>query len=1087
MSSGSHSPYGGAGVSGTAPHTFTAGATGGQVSSSVVFEWDLDNDGDFDDPLEDITSYVLSAETTTGRDFPSNLTGLTGPGKLRMTLLNDDDRFSYFNTASPLNAGSLSLKTGRKIRVRTSEQTLGAADITYVGIGAIAAGSNASLAPALPTGLQSAETASDNNADLMVIVAAIRNSGTGTVNTPSGWAPLLTSGNLTVLGKYYEDGDVAPTVTFTGGVANATTVAQCFALRGCHQILSQVLATSASQLNASAQNMAVPGLVAAAISGRLADPDDVTMVVIGWKQDDWTSVAQLSGQLFTEISDSPSLLGDDAGLEIQYRLGGFSGGKTFTGTNLTVTGGASAISRTMVLAFCPAIDHTDPVLIVRDRFGRANNPALGTAETSQTWTARANGGFSLVSSSAAVPELRDTSNTNVDIISTVDTTATDHYVQASFPMQVQDGRVGLVVRYSDNSNYTRAYYDTEDRALIVEDVAAGVATILTTFLIEAWDGMTVGAGVVNQTLTLYLGGFPLSTDTLPGSIAGTHAGLYGRWQTHSDVAPRVDDFYVWDRVRTPIDGVLWTGYVKNVVTQVNAGSLKVVQLDAEGPLSAAAVAEVPAPRIVRTVGEHDVGNHSVPAGAIVGDVMARAGLLHPPYPIDGEDTSHIGPMAVDDGKALDLARLVEATERGLILESPEGAVGFQDRSYRDTVASSAWFTDTPGSGQFGYSAIVPLDHQNQIFNRVTAQVAATCPTVVAVENQDFGLLSMDINVVIPDVEPDDLLIVFIVSSGDPTFDWLVPHTWEMHNQTGTFQGLRCYTHICDGTESGTTVQFYTSTEVGNAIAHIYTVRDWYGTNDGLKLSRGSYAVAGSSGGEDAYPLEAWDRSPALYIVVQDVIGASVGGILWGPLSTPPPVGYDYLSLEGLVTVSPGNEGYDIGIESIYKVDILDTENPREWSGVFADFTVLRETHVFAVRGYNGPLGKATIDDSGAIGSDGWFVTLNDLDSQFDHNVIRSNPDPPQLFYTEPDARDYCEAVLAEFSDDRPIIQLTFYASKNTGLRAQARNRRVSDKVTVTASGNAGLGIASDFFIESINHKWSNGTRLWVTTWELSPA
>jgi hypothetical protein len=219
-----------------------------------------------------------------------------------------------------------------------SVQTTAAGPISYVGIGAMAVGSNASLTPALPTGLA--------QGDLVVAVVAIRNSGTGTVNVPDLWFTIKTSGNLSVLGHYYQPGDTDPTFTFTGGVANATTQAQLFALRGVNPLATLVLNNSAAQLNASAQNIAIPGLV--------ASHDDVTMVVIGWKQDDWTSVAQLSGQFFTEISDSPTLTGDDAGIEIQYRLGGFVNAATFSTTSFTVTGGASAISRSMVLAFEPS-------------------------------------------------------------------------------------------------------------------------------------------------------------------------------------------------------------------------------------------------------------------------------------------------------------------------------------------------------------------------------------------------------------------------------------------------------------------------------------------------------------------------------------------------------------------------------------------------------------------------------------------------------------------------------------------------------------------------------------------------------------
>lgn len=96
---------------------------GPQVDSDIVVEWDLDGDGDFDSDEEDVTSYLYEAESFTGRNWPSQLQGKAGPGTLRMTLRNDDDRFSYFNADSPLNQGGRTLDPGRKLRIRTSDAT----------------------------------------------------------------------------------------------------------------------------------------------------------------------------------------------------------------------------------------------------------------------------------------------------------------------------------------------------------------------------------------------------------------------------------------------------------------------------------------------------------------------------------------------------------------------------------------------------------------------------------------------------------------------------------------------------------------------------------------------------------------------------------------------------------------------------------------------------------------------------------------------------------------------------------------------------------------------------------------------------
>src|SRR5690606_510557 len=70
--------------------------------------------------VEDVTPYLVSLETSIGRDWPSQVHGTVGPGRLRMTLVNTDDRFSIFNPDSPLNQAPYSLDVGRKIRVQVA-------------------------------------------------------------------------------------------------------------------------------------------------------------------------------------------------------------------------------------------------------------------------------------------------------------------------------------------------------------------------------------------------------------------------------------------------------------------------------------------------------------------------------------------------------------------------------------------------------------------------------------------------------------------------------------------------------------------------------------------------------------------------------------------------------------------------------------------------------------------------------------------------------------------------------------------------------------------------------------------------------
>lgn len=200
------------------------------------------------------------------------------------------------------------------------------ANPTFIAVGTSATANNASVSPGLPAGVAAG--------DAMVLVASIRNSGAGTVNTPAGWTALASSGNLAVFGRVYQAGDTAPTVTFAGGVVNADTMAKITAFRNTGITVNMV----ATQLNSSAQNIATPA--ASSIGTR-----SVTLA-LGWKQDDWSAVAVVP--LFTHASEVQSTAGDDAAMIIDYRLV-TTGPSSYGASSFTVTGGVSAISRAIML------------------------------------------------------------------------------------------------------------------------------------------------------------------------------------------------------------------------------------------------------------------------------------------------------------------------------------------------------------------------------------------------------------------------------------------------------------------------------------------------------------------------------------------------------------------------------------------------------------------------------------------------------------------------------------------------------------------------------------------------------------------
>lgn len=206
---------------------------------------------------------------------------------------------------------------------------------SYVAAGTAQTGNNTSLTPPHPAGLAVGDT--------KLILASIRNSGTGTVSAPAGWTPVATSGNFTMLSRVHQSGDTAPLVTFAGGAAGEDTLAQMIAIRGS-QSFANVIRT---QLNGVAQD--VSGAGATFVSACI-------MFTCIWKQDDYTSSSTPGSGV--KIAEIVSTAGNDAGMSWSYNLVGT--GLIGTPVNpwpMTITGGATAISRSMLVMIGPA-DYT---------------------------------------------------------------------------------------------------------------------------------------------------------------------------------------------------------------------------------------------------------------------------------------------------------------------------------------------------------------------------------------------------------------------------------------------------------------------------------------------------------------------------------------------------------------------------------------------------------------------------------------------------------------------------------------------------------------------------------------------------------
>jgi len=456
---------------------------------------------------------------------------------------------------------------------------------------------------------------------------------------------------------------------------------------------------------------------------------------------------------------------------------------------------------------------------------------------------------------------------------------------------------------------------------------------------------------------------------------------------------------------------------------------------------------------------------------VVGDVLARARLLHPPEPLD-PGTVRTGTFARGTVEALDLARELETAELGALVETPEGHATFADRARRSTVPA-AWFTDTPGQGQYGYHALEPLDERARVVNQATGSVTSEPPQVVDLTLRSGG---GHVDVVMPATEPDDLLIVFVASTEQVSQQWLTPLWWVEHRNLRGERGMRVYSHWCDGTEGGTTVRFYHSP--GNAgawLANIIRVRNWYLHYRGIDV--GEFRSGRTPPAIDV----SWGLHPTLFIIGQVAMHAPQAGMGQLDPDVEPPPGYVPIQGNRSGGGLPINE---MGLVVSWKVDCTEGEDPGQVRGLYG--YQFSETGILAVRGYNGPFTRATLTNPETTGGEGRSATVEDLASQDRYQAVRSHPRPPEVFATEDDARRWAEQVVSTHASGRPTLRLTFLANKTPGHRRQAIERRRGDMIVVTATGRAGAGIdAEPFIIESITHSIDLSGR-WLVTWDLAP-
>lgn len=99
---------------------------------------------------------------------------------------------------------------------------------------------------------------------------------------------------------------------------------------------------------------------------------------------------------------------------------------------------------------------------------------------------------------------------------------------------------------------------------------------------------------------------------------------------------------------------------------------------------------------------------------------------------------------------------------------------------------------------------------------------------------------------------------------------------------------------------------------------------------------------------------------------------------------------------------------------------------------------------------------------------------------------RKWPSANPFFSDTAEATDWADFHLGIFKSPIPVLAVTISANRNAASMTKVTTLNISDRVTVVATGGAGLGIDQDFFIEAEDHHIIPGSSH-VVTYELSDA
>lgn len=1069
----------------------------GQVATDVVVEWDLDNDGDFDEPEEDITAQVLDLSYSTGRDFPSQLLGKSTAGRLRATVNNqtgpgyfgDSVYFNQFDTvgdasvlgsewevydSDPGNAG---------FGVRSPDQVSVEAD------GSATSGSNVLRIRAQNTGgehyhggVKLLRPFQYGEAELRVRIDGDFDEKT------SGVVIFWPTANQSIFpdsnnasgdeGEWPAGSELDFWETYDSRITRTPVE---WNLHRLNPAATPPYDSSDDQ-KISGTYTGVDGRDWHKIQCRWT-PEKISIIIDNGTEQvlttdtgyipEWPMELTIQLDAFSDTPPTvPILMDVDYVLLRPYVLEGRSNRFSYYNTDSDLnTDPFSLKSGRKIRVRTSESTPIDPVVLARDRMSGSGN--IGSTENGLSWTTH--GG--LWNRSGGYLEAGQAGTS----YATVDVGEQDYYVQARYQYNDVENATGILIQWEDSSNWELVYMT--NGAIGYLSIESGAITNSFGWQVEVRADAAFSVEVIGTTGRVFIDGVLIGSIDLVSSTS-TRVGIYANW--NSQRPPRFDEFFVWDKMSGYYDGAIWSGTVSTVESSIdNRTGRKIAVITAEGEL-ARLDREVNPPSTVGVSAGVSVG---VDPGTLIGNVLGKVGALHPPHRLDRG--AKVGAYGSDRVKAITAVRAFEEAEIGFVHERPEGGIGFDSRDARLYSSSVARFTTSPDTlADIHPESFRARNSQRDIVNRVTSRVSPGLPRLV---NQYINpgntaaAVANDVAFTVPTTANGAtagmLCVVVAVSTvQDDTVPWLNPTGWTNLRPTYDELGLtRIYAKRLEAGDLGqdVTIMDDVNSTGGAWISWVYLIDNWHGTvASGVSLAgptgygephTGTDAAAGTN--DPPVMLTPWTPSASLYIAFRAGMAGSGATVGTFDNSSVPDGFFNASDYSIDATAGPA---YDVAYQTAFRNDSSGVVNPSPFLGTFTGFDYV-ETGVIAVRPYAGETPPVT---------GGIKVVANNVASQADHGTIVEHRNPADILLNETAAAAYNDYLLTRYDQDRPIVTLGFHGNKTVNHRTQARLRRLSDKVTVI---NPDEGVSADFFIEAIRGRITEGNTRWWVEYDLSPA